>query len=92
VHSEHRRRPASRTLDVGSGQLRAYDSANLGDELWTSAQAPGARDALAKAVKFSVPTVADGHLIVLSETGDLVTEEIVEDNSNDEPAPERAFP
>ena len=29
---------------------------------------------------------------MVSETGDLVTEEIVEDNSNDEPAPERAFP
>jgi voltage-gated potassium channel len=29
---------------------------------------------------------------MVSETGDLVTEEIVEDNNNDEPGPERAFP
>jgi hypothetical protein len=51
-------------VDVGSGQLRAYDAGNLGDELWSSAQAQGARDTLSKAVKFSVPTVADGHVFV----------------------------
>lgn len=51
-------------IDPGAGQLRAYDATNLANELWTSAQAPAGRDALAKAVSFSVPTVADSHVFV----------------------------
>jgi hypothetical protein len=48
----------------GSNELRAYDAANLGHELYNSDQASGGADALGAAVKFSVPTVADGHVFV----------------------------
>ncbi|HET6881661.1 MAG TPA: DUF4214 domain-containing protein [Pirellulales bacterium] len=48
----------------GSNELRAYNAANLADELYTSDQAPGGADAMGTAVKFTVPTVADGHVFV----------------------------
>jgi fibronectin type 3 domain-containing protein len=51
-------------IDTGSNQLRAYSAANLGNELWTSGQATGGRDTLGTALKFSVPTVADGEVFV----------------------------
>ncbi len=49
--------------DKGTGQLRAYDAANLATELWTSNQ-NATRDALGSAVKFSVPTPVNGHVYV----------------------------
>jgi hypothetical protein len=51
-------------IDNATNQLRAYSAANLADELYTSGQAPGGRDALGTAVKFTVPTVADGMVFV----------------------------
>lgn len=42
-----------------AGVLRAYDSSNLGNELYDSNQNT-ARDALGSTVKFSVPTVVNG--------------------------------
>jgi len=51
-------------LDGGTNQLRAYDAGNLADELFTSSQAPGGRDLVGNVVKFSVPTVADGEVLV----------------------------
>src|SRR6185312_9189787 len=51
-------------IDAGSGQLRAYDASNPSTEIWTSAQAPAGRDALGNAVKFSVPTIANGQVFV----------------------------
>jgi len=51
-------------LDPGTNQLRAYKAGNLADEIFTSSQAPGGRDLVGKVVKFSVPTVADGEVLV----------------------------
>jgi hypothetical protein len=50
-------------IDNGTNQLRAYDAANLARQLYNSDQ-NGARDQLGSAVKFSTPTVADGHVFV----------------------------
>jgi hypothetical protein len=55
-------------LDRGTGQLRAYDAANYGNELYTSAQAPFNRDQLGSVVKFTVPTIANGRVYVGTAT------------------------
>jgi hypothetical protein len=51
-------------LDGGSNQLRAYSAAGFGTELYTSAQAANGRDTLGTVVKFTVPTVTNGHVYV----------------------------
>jgi fibronectin type 3 domain-containing protein len=53
-------------LTAAPGVLRAYDASNLTFLLYGSDQAPGGRDTLDFAAKFSVPLVANGKVFVSS--------------------------
>ncbi len=59
-------------MDTNLNEIHAYDASTFGTELWNSSQAAGGADNLGAAVKFAVPTIANGEVYVGTKTGLVV--------------------